>query len=333
MASNEIHGGEVLIFGDLHFSDVYTGKHKDYLSNCCTILNQLEAIVKERKPSACVLLGDLVGWNETNIKSREVFAMFCGVWRRISDMCTIYAVRGNHDMRGYPDFNFLMDLGLIQVPNHLDYYSKDGKHLARFHMVGYGCEHNPLDYAPEGVSNVVLGHNNYTISGCTTWYADHDGIEVNTLSNYCGIELIVSGHIHAPSPELYATTMPDGSNCCLFYLGCPTRPQRETYDACWYMGFYESVEDKECVVDYETYFWELAKCSEIYYEDEEFINEKTEDELAESIRKENLANVLQDIIKYRMYSGDPREQIKNIPDAKPEAIKTACEYLDIVMRG
>ena len=327
-----VNGGEVLVFGDLHISDVFTGKHKDYLSNCFKVLNDIEKMVDERKPSACVFAGDIVGWTETNIKSREVLALFCSFWKRLNEKCQVYAVRGNHDMKGYPDFNLLMSIDVIKVPSYFDYYDK-GKHLIRFHLVPYGEEFKPLELAPKGVSNVVIGHNNYTIEGCTTWYTAGDGIEVSTLDNFCGVELIVSGHIHAPSPELYSTTMSDGSTCGLFYLGCPTRPQKETYNACWVMSFYSTEENGETVPDMETLFWELVPYTELYYLDDEFIAEKSEEEINEELRRKNLAHTLEDVMKYRMLAGDPREQVEKVADAKPEAKAMAISYLNIVMRG
>lgn len=332
MSALDVNGGEVLVFGDLHFSDVFTGRHKDYLSNCCSVLHDIEKMVDERNPSACIFAGDLVGWTETNIKSREIFAMFCGFWKRLNDKCKVYAVRGNHDMKGYPDFNFLLSLDVIKMPKYFDYYS-NGKHLIRFHLVSYGDEYSPLDLAPQGVSNVVIGHNNYTIEGVTTWYADHDGIEVSSLENFCGVELIISGHIHVPSPDLYSTTMKDGSDCGLFYLGCPTRPQKETYNACWVMRLYATDEDGSTVAEIDNMLWELKPYSDLYYEDEEFISDKTEDEIQEELRKKNLASTLEDIVRYRMSFGDPRDQINKVKDASQEAKDLAINYLNIVMRG
>ena len=162
-----IHGGEVLAIGDLHFSDVFEGKHKNYLENCCKVLRQILELVEERKPKAVVFLGDIVGWSDTNIRSREVLSMFCSFFRKLHESCRVFVVRGNHDMKGYPDFQFLVDLGFVEVCTYFDYYKNSDESIApeiRFHIVNYGEEDNPKDYY-EGISNVAFAHNNFTIDG------------------------------------------------------------------------------------------------------------------------------------------------------------------------
>lgn len=326
----DIYGGEVLVFGDLHFSDVFTGRHKDYLVNCAKVLSQIETIIKERKPSAIVFAGDLVGWSETNIKSRQVLSMFCGFWRRINEISEVFAVRGNHDIKGYPDFNLLEELGYIKTPRYFDFYRNKDVDVPdiRFHIVNYGNEHEILDLLDGETTNVVIGHNNYTIAGYTTWYQKHDGIEVSSLENYTGVSLIVSGHIHKPSPELYGTTMSDGSNCNLYYVGCPTRPVQEDYDDVRVATF-TATDDS---VDFDVLNMELQPHEELYYSSEEVFEDTTEEELAESVRKEALAEVLGDIIKYRMLGGDIMSQVDAIPNASDDAKNMCKNYLKIAMR-
>ena len=115
-----IRDGEILIVGDLHFSDVFTGKHKNYLKNCCGVLGDISAKVKEVQPSALVLLGDIIGWNETNIKNREVLSVFCKELKSWNEICPVIVVKGNHDIKGYPDFLFLEDIGLIKTSTELN---------------------------------------------------------------------------------------------------------------------------------------------------------------------------------------------------------------------
>lgn len=328
----EIHGGKILVFGDLHISDVFTGRHKDYLSNCFGILHDIEKRVEMEKPSAVVFAGDIVGWSETNIRNREILSMFLRFWKRLNETCPVFAVRGNHDMKGYPDFNLLEDLGVLRTPKVIDYYAENGKKLIRFHLVSYGTEHDKLDI-DESANNVVIGHNNYMISGCTTWYKAGDGIELSELENYCGVDIVVSGHIHAPSPELYKTTMRDDSECGLMYLGCPTRPQKETYDACWIMSFQEENIGGNVEADMSTILWELKPHEELYFSDEEVIDEISEEELEDIERKEKLTEVLSDIMKYRMLGGDPMQQIDSIPNASEKAKNLAKQYLGIVINN
>lgn len=324
----EVHGGEVLVFGDLHFSDVFTGKHKDYLVNCTDVLGRITKLVNEREPKIVVFLGDLVGWNETNIKNREILSLFCEFFMKLKTE-KIYVLRGNHDMKGYPDYQFLLKLGIVEEIPYFDYYGNNGLDT-RFHFVNYGEETQLLDIVDQqGVSNVVFAHNNFTVEGMTTWYADHDGIELASLQSFGHVDMVVSGHIHNPSPELIEVDMYSGQSCYLFYPGCPTRPIKlaNNYDMCWAMSFrYNS--DKGCM-DFDMIPYDLTPCTELYYGDDEYIEDKSPEELEDELRKEQLADVLSDIIKYRMVGGDLMQQIENIPNASDGAKKVAREYLQV----
>lgn len=332
---NKIVGGMVMVVGDLHFSDVYKGKHKGYLENCFWVLSELLARVRDKRPRALVLLGDIIGWAETNVRDREVFSMFCKILKEINEICPIYCIRGNHDIKGYPDYNFLADLDLLLTTSscggYFDYYGYDGQVVpeVRFHMVDYLSESRQLELASGGTSNIVLGHNNYTINGITTWYSEHNGIELGMMQNYCGVDMVISGHIHNPSPEIYSTQMPDGSSCMLFYPGCPTRPikDKNMYDSCWVVYIEYNEESKS--TDINTEEFQLKPFSEVFYEDESYINEKSEDAINEELRREALKDVLDDLLKYRMGSGDPISQVENIPNATREAKDVAISYLQL----
>lgn len=330
---NRVVGNAVMIVGDLHFSDVFTGKHIAYLENCFWCLSQITKKLEEKKPCALVLEGDIIGWVETNIKDRQVFSMFCKVLRDWNRICPVYAVRGNHDMKGYPDFQFLSEFGLIitsaTCDGYFDYYASEGQEVpeVRFHLVDYKCEDTPLNLATNGASNIVLAHNNFTINGVTTWYNEHDGLELGMQQNFTGVDMVISGHIHNPSPEIYAAQMPNGEQCMLFYPGCPTRPIKDgnMYESCWYVFIkYNGSE-----TDIDTEEFKLKPSSEIFYDSETFVNEKTEEEINEELRKENLKDVLSDILKYRMTSGNPIDQVMNIPNASEEAKKIATDYLQL----
>ena len=329
---NCVVGNRILVFGDLHFSDVYAGKHKNYLQECCGILGEITRIISEKTPSAVVLLGDLIGWTETNIRDRQVLSMFLKVLKEWNEYCPVYAVKGNHDIKGYPDFLLFSELGLIitsdMCDGYFDYFGDESQEIpeVRFHLVDYKSEDKVLNFAEnENTSNIVLAHNNFTINGVTTWYAEHDGIELGLQRNFSGVDMVISGHIHNPSPEIYAVSMPNGGSCMLFYPGCPTRPikDKNIYESCWFVDIVFN--NNQTDVNPEEF--KLKPLDDIFYTDEEFVTEKTEEEINEELRKEALANILGDLLKYRMNAGDPIQQINNIPNGSPEAKKIAIQYL------
>lgn len=330
---NRVVGNSVMIIGDLHFSDVFTGKHKAYLDNCFWCLAQITKKLEEKKPSALVLGGDIIGWTETNIKNRQVFAMFCKILRDWNKICPVYSVRGNHDMKGYPDFQFLSEFGLIITSDlcggYFDYYAYEEQEVpeVRFHIVDYKSEDRVLDLRTDGCSNIVLGHNNFTINGVTTWYNNHDGIELGMMQNFSGVDMVISGHIHNPSPEIYAAQMPSGDSCMLFYTGSPTRIIRDNnmYESCWYVFIEYNGES----TDINTEEFKLKPSSEIFYQKDSFVEDKSKEELDEELRQEALKDVLGDLLKYRMNTGSPIEQVQRIPNASEEAKQIASDYLQI----
>ena len=229
---------------------------------------------------------------------------------------------------------FLSELGLIITSNkcggYFDYYGEENaeKPEIRFHIVDYNDEKRPLNIL-DGVSNIVLGHNNYTIQGITNWYAEHDGIELGLMQNYSDVDMVISGHIHNPSPDFVSTQMPSGKECMLFYTGCPTRPIKEKnlYDYCWYVFADYNKELKETNIN--TEMFKLLPSSEIFYEDKEFVEEHSKEELDETMRKEALQGVLNELMTFRITTGEPMEQLDKIPNASEEAKQVAKNYLQM----
>lgn len=333
---DKVVGGSVLCVGDLHFSDVFKGRHIDYLKECFEVLASLTTEIESSKPAAVVLLGDIIGWTETNIKNRQVLSEFCKVLRGWKNICPVYAVRGNHDLRGYPDFNFLAELGMIITGSacggYFDFYGSESQEVpeVRFHLVDYKDEDRQLNLRTDGCSNIVLGHNNYMISGITGWYPYIPGVELGRLSNFNGVDMVISGHIHVPSPEVVMAGMPDGGSCMLFYPGSPTRPTKERgfYDSCW-LGYFNYNPQAGSTL-FEPKRFDLQPISEVIYPDEDFIDE---DSVKETSRKEALADILNDLLKYRLNQGDPIEQVMRIPNASDRAKEIACKYLRIAFGG
>ena len=210
---------------------------------------------------------------------------------------------------------------------YFDYFGKEDSEVPeiRFHLMDYGQETQELELSPnEDTTDIVLAHNNFTIQGYTNWYADQDGIELCGLNNLKDVYMIVSGHIHNPSPQDVSTEMRCGGSCSLFYPGCPTRPSADqNYESCWVVRF----EFEEDGTNWYADEWELAPLSDVFYNSEEFVEEKSEDKVEELERKKALKEVLDEIIKCRIGGNNLMEQIDAIPNASESAKEIAKEYL------
>lgn len=328
-----INGGRVLVFGDTHFSVKYNGKHKDYAYDCFVTMELiLDTVIKE-KPSAVFFLGDLIGVNERNIYDHEFLmrvVMFFGKLYKLTKG-NVYYVKGNHDYGDFADVDFLTGLGYIKNPEYVDYVI-DGQVEIRFHFVNYGDERKALKINEDNASNVVLGHADYYIEGVTTWYSSKKGsVELKTLSNFNGVELVFAGHIHTPSKEVMYTTTPNGNPIGLFYTGSPSRTA-ERFDDCWYVYFEYSEESGS--TNYSAELLGLPPASEVFYSEDEFIDESegSEEENLTGDKTEVLDAIVNEILTTRMASGDVFKQIDIIP-AEKETKELAKEYLRKAING
>lgn len=325
--SFEIHGGKILIFGDLHLSASYTGKHISYLSECYTNMEIIVKHIKKEKPSAVIFEGDIVGVNERNIKDRQFLMrviMFFGTIYNLTKG-NVYAVKGNHDIGDFSDFDLLVGLGYLRNASYVDYFGDDGLE-ARFHLVNYGDEKKPLPIVKEGASNIVVGHADYYIEGVTTWYSSKsNSVELKKLKNFCGVDLVISGHIHTPSEEILYTTLPDGESVGLFYTGSPSRTA-ERFDDCWYLVFEYSKENGS--TNYDAKLMGIEPANKVFYKEEDFVlseEEQEEKELSER-KQQVLDEIVQEVISSRIYTGDLFKQIDLLP-ADDETKDLAKKYL------
>ena len=337
MDRNAVVCSNLLIVGDLHFDDTYQGRHKNYAQTCLRTISQINDQVAKSDAGCLVLLGDIVGVSSRNIRNREVLSVLCKWFQSLKERgVRVIAVRGNHDFGDYPDFQFLVDLGLIETSQTLggyfDFYGEDGNSEpeVRFHLVDYGMENRELDIHAGGqVTNIALTHNNFTIQGVTNWYQQHDGIELANQSNFNGVYMVINGHIHAPSPEIAQTDAIWGKPIFLFDLGCPTRPAFEKYTSCWFMEF--SYVDKQTT--FNAIPFELAPLEEEYDLTEDLSEKVSEKDEDEQQRLENLHEILEEIMSCRISSGNLEEQIRRIPNASEDAKNLAVSYLNKAMVG
>ena len=91
--------GKVLIFGDLHFSCVYQGQHKNYIYDCYSNMNLITEVVKKEKPAWIIFLGDIIGVNERNIRDHQFLMRVILFFETLNSITNgnVYTVKGNHD--------------------------------------------------------------------------------------------------------------------------------------------------------------------------------------------------------------------------------------------
>ena len=325
-----VEGKKILVFGDLHMSSSYEGQHVNYMLECYENMELIKKICDEAKPDAIVFLGDINGVNEQNVRDRQFFMREL-LWFEYLGRITggrVFAVRGNHDAGDFSDFDFLLGLGLIRNPRYIDFYVPlEGGRLSwevRFHLVNYGYERSALAVTPseDCVSNIVLGHADYFIEGVTNWYSAKQGVEVSRLDNFCGVELIVSGHIHIPSTQVMYSRLKDGRDIGLFFTGSPSRVA-ERYDDCWYVDFSYNFTDG--ATDCTPCLMGLKPAEEVFYPEESFELESEDVALARE-RSEKLTALVKEIIEGRITSGDIISQIYAVPGVDEETKKLAADY-------
>ena len=215
---------KVLVIGDLHISDRFSGRHINYLENCFETLDMIEKSIIDNNITHLICLGDWIGIGlaEKNLKERSSLLRLIQVLQRWNKLLNgnVYSLRGNHDIgKNMTDFDFLLSIGLLKNMNQLDIGS------CRFHLFNYGEETHKVEIA-EDKFNVGCFHTNLLIEGLTTWYRGGVGVELSSLMNLYGINIAIAGHIHNPSLRLVSTSIRD-SDISLFYPGCLTRPRLE----------------------------------------------------------------------------------------------------------
>lgn len=315
-----------LIIGDLHISDKYSGRHVDYFQDCVDFLNQITDEMKKNKVTHLFLTGDLIGrTTEKNLQERDTLMYFMKVlqvWNSLTNG-NVYSARGNHDYAEVlTDFEMFVTLGLLKTAKHVDVGS------ARIHLIDY-AEHKRAIEVDEDKYNLAIMHTNLQVEGVTTWFVGgRDGVELSSLENLYGVELVVAGHIHNPSIRTVTTSIRD-KDISLFYPGCGTRPRYEPN--IWNQAFGVLLETDAEDVKVGQVIFELKDGNTIFQSTHEDIREDEEFSDAPMFDIEQLSEILQQLNDYNiMGEGDTKEQIIKFGGIDHDAVNLALEYLERV---
>lgn len=318
----------VAFVGDLHFYDGPARAHKDYFANCKACLDMYTSEFQESKPDYIFLTGDIVGLSERVMRTRVGLSILIAYLQKWAEICNgnLYSIAGNHDYtKGshLSDFDLLTQLGIIKTAKFVDI------NALRVHLIDYGKEQEPIFLDPSK-HNIALMHADLQIDGLTTWFhAGADSINLASLKNLKGVEYVLAGHIHNPSPRVVSCSIED-ENCCLLYLGNASRPRRkDTWTGVWIV--YADCSDTGGVDLGKTKLLNLVSPDEIFVEKLSEDTEGTSEiEDAPVVDLELLTKILDELSPVMMGSHlDYKEQVRRLAGTDQAAAEIAISYLDV----
>lgn len=329
---------KVLVIGDTHFDDVYEGRHKNYYQNTIDVMVQILKVIAERKPDLVVLAGDLIGVRpgKSKVKTRTYLQQIIGFIRSLGKK--VIVVKGNHDYAEDSDYDFLSNIGVFTSAKSLlyqvDIVPKDSKpdDRLRIHLRDYGKENLALDIEDnkEGV-NIVVAHNEFYIEGREYRRNGAEAIELSKHTPFFGADVILSGHIHEPSPSIEDFTNLEGESTAFINLGCPTRPSySEQYNQVWFIEFEYK---KEKSWDFNPIVIDLVPSDKIFNKKNELF-EEVENQILnfDKQRRLDLDTVMTTLLEMGPNTLNIREQIRRIPAVREKAREKAIEYIELASR-
>lgn len=316
--------------GDLHLSDRVTGRHKDYYANCMEVLNKITEAIEAEKLTHLFLAGDIFGTHEHTLKTMEARS---AIFEKIAKWNTLlngelYSIRGNHDSAAKTtDFDLLVATHLLKTTPETGYcYVDIGGY--RVHMIDYGND-NAKVVIDETRGNLALMHSYLRIPGKVDLMNIKQAINLDSLVNLKGIDLVIGGHYHTPSPG-YLTTQIEGKDISLMYIGCPTRPSAADTWTETYMLVATSVDDGlgQYTLSEQTAKFKLCPIENLLKP----VKEKSEDVQESISRTEMVASVLNELESYNiMGTGAYRTRLENMRATNPEAVDLCLHYIDEVL--
>ena len=316
--------------GDLHLSDRVTGRHKDYYANCMEVLNKITEAIEAEKLTHLFLAGDIFGTHEHTLKTMEARS---AIFEKIAKWNTLlngelYSIRGNHDSAAKTtDFDLLVATHLLKTTPETGYVYVDiGGY--RVHMIDYGND-NAKVVIDETRGNLALMHSYLRIPGKVDLMNIKQAINLDSLVNLKGIDLVIGGHYHTPSPG-YLTTQIEGKDISLMYIGCPTRPSAADTWTETYMLVATSVDDGlgQYTLSEQTAKFKLCPIENLLKP----VKEKSEDVQESISRTEMVASVLNELESYNiMGTGAYRTRLENMRATNPEAVDLCLHYIDEVL--
>ena len=334
----KVIGKKIVKIGDLHYDDVYQGRHVSYWENVMDVTERIRAVIATEKPDLVIYMGDLIGVRRGVATLRDRNALLYLI-KFLKEHPNVVVLKGNHDYGEVSDYEFLAEIGAFkssrQINNIVELSHPNASKPVYVHCIDYGQEYEPITIQENGY-NVGAVHNEFYVQGKEFAITSKGAIELTTMKNFFGLDLIASGHIHEPS-ALIDFNFQDGFDSAFVNLGCPTRPKHnEMYDHTWYLVL-EFQEAEEGVLDlgFRLEALTLKPYNQVFRPKEDFLEELEEDDMDDftGVQKGKLAEILGSLVTTNMGSDDFFSQIDNILVASPESKDMAKQYLRKAMNS
>lgn len=312
-----------LVVGDLHISDKYSGRHVDYFQDCVDFLTDITKQMEQHHVTHLFITGDFVGrTTEKNLKSRDAFLYFLKVlqvWNNMTDG-HVYSNRGNHDIsETLTDFDCFESLGFVRVPSHVDMGA------IRFHLLNYG-EHDRQIEVDDSKYNAVIAHSELHVDGLTSWFfRSKEAVDLATLDNLYGADIVIGGHIHTPSVRMVTTQIRD-REVSLFYPGNGTRPKydQNLWTKCYGVLFSTDGEN----VSLGQVEFTLKPVDQVFRSTFDDYPEEQDDSQAPVFNVDQLAEILQQLNNYNLIGdGDYKTQVVKLGGLDKDAVDLALKYI------
>lgn len=316
-----------LTVGDLHLSDKHSNRHKNYFNSCVAHVNDITDLMVKEKITHLFLTGDIVGRTnaDKNMQTREGFLYLLTLFKKWNELTNwnVYSNWGNHDSgANLTDFSMLHSLGYIKTPSYVDFGN------TRVHLLNFGETTRPIEFDADRY-NVAITHGNLQIANKTTWFRAGEGIEVSTLNNLYGVEFIIGGDIHTPSPHVVETAIKD-KTVSLIYPGNGTRPAYDAHiwNQCFGVIITSSESDGTTVA---LHTFELEKPEDFYnlvVGEDAMLEEEENTESSPAFSIDELSNILAELTNYSLLDNmDYSDKVRKMGGLDDEATELALEYI------
>lgn len=314
------------IYGDLHLHSRNYGAHINYPKETLHYLRIITELTESEGLTHLIGLGDLTFGRFHTLEYRGE------VERELEKQYSLvngqrYELKGNHDSASYgmTEYEYYVKKGLIRPAEHLVI----GEAL-NISMLNYGEIGKKVIIPPDSsMWNVLLVHD-YVKFEDTNSANFGNAIMLENHPAYCGLNLIVAGHIHHFMAFTGEITSQQGETfeTGVIYPGCITRPAYEhgKMETVGHLVVITVTDDKE--VKYEDKQIPLLSISECFSVEKLEQKEVAKAEKAEKqLSQLDISDIVAELNSDENDIGSPEEIIEGLQDIPAKYKKKAIELL------